>query len=135
MLGSDRAAIERALASTKDAADTLTVPVEIKSEGGKLHIGVGERRAETPAEVWLCALSRSVPVDIGRGENSGRTVTYSNVIRRWMKLGDWSGSALSFELPTGALAAEGADAVAVLVQAGTVENPGAMLGAAQASLR
>lgn len=134
VLGSDRAAIERALASTKDAPDTLKVPVKITSGAGKLNIGIGNR-AGTVAEVWLCALSTSVSVDIGRGENSGRTVTYANVIRRWMKLGDWTGLALSFELPTGALAAEGADAVAVLVQAGTVESPGVMLGAAQASLR
>lgn len=135
VLGSDRAAIERALASTKDAPDTLKVPVKIAADGDTVRIGVGERREGTPAEVWLCALSTSVSVEVGRGENSGRTLTYSNVIRRWMKLGDWTGSALSFDLPKAALMAEGADAVAILVQAGTVEHPGAMLGAAQASLR
>ncbi len=136
VVGSDRAAIERALISTREAApDTLTLPVKINSAAGKLHISIGERRAGAPAEVWLCALAKGVPVEIGRGENSGRTVTYHNVVRRWVKLGDWTGAALSFDMSEAALSAEGADAVAVIVQTGTVEQPGALLGAAQMSFR
>ncbi len=39
-----------------------------------------------------CARSRSkVPVTIGRGENNGTTITYTNVVRRWVRLGDWVG--------------------------------------------
>ena len=51
------------------------------------------------AEVWLCPITKSVPVAIGRGENSGHTVTYTNVVRRWIKLGDWNGKAESFNVP------------------------------------
>jgi len=42
---------------------------------------------------------------------------------------------LSFDMSETALSAEGADAVAVIVQTGTVEQPGALLGAAQMSFR
>ena len=38
-------------------------------------------------------MTKAVPVAIGRGENSGQTITYNNVVRRWMKLGDWNGKA------------------------------------------
>ena len=36
---------------------------------------------------------------IGRGENSGHTLTYTNVVRRWVKLGDWTGKAETFTVP------------------------------------
>jgi hypothetical protein len=78
--------------------------------------------------------SRAVPVEIGKGENRGRTVIYANVVRRWAKLGDWNGAARTFTVPASEVSTAGADGVAVLVQAGTIEQPGPMLGAAVASL-
>ena len=71
---------------------------------------------------------------IGRGENSGHTFTYHNVVRRWVKLGDWTGTARSFKVPVSDITSVGGDEVAVVVQAGTKEAPAAMLGAAAASL-
>jgi hypothetical protein len=135
VLGSDRAAIESAVASTKSKPNTLVLPVQLKLEGDSVQVALGDAASPVAAEVWLCAVSKSVPVSIGRGENSGRAVTYHNVIRRWVKLGDWTGSARTFSYPVKDLAAEPADAFAVIVQAGSVEKPGAMLGAAMASLR
>lgn len=132
--GSDRAAIERAVASTKSVADILSLPVTFVSADGQLQVKIGEARP-VEGEVWACGLSRTVAVTIDRGENGGRTVTYHNVVRRWIKLGDWSGVSRSFTLPRRELAAEGADAVAVIVQAGTMEQPGTLLGAASTSLR
>jgi hypothetical protein len=62
-------------------------------------------------------------------------VTYHNVARRWQKLGDWSGQAANWTVPVAQLAGGGADTAAVLVQGGSVDSPGVMLGAAVASLR
>jgi hypothetical protein len=76
-----------------------------------------------------------VPVGIGRGENHGRTITYTNVVRRWVKLGSWSGKSETFTVPIDAIRSAGIDAVAVIVQSGSVEKPGPMLGASLASLR
>jgi hypothetical protein len=50
------------------------------------------------------------------------------VVRRWVKLGDWSGAARTFTLPKQDIA--GADAVAVLVQSGSKEAPGPCLARA-----
>ena len=36
-------------------------------------------------EIWICAISKAVPIAIGRGENSGREVIYHNVVRNWLK--------------------------------------------------
>lgn len=136
VLGSDRGAIERALAATRaEDKAILSVPVQLTIAGDRLSVMLPARgEGIGNSEVWLCVLSRAVPVKIGRGENRGRTVTYANVIRRWVKLGDWSGAARSFTVPSAEFADDGADGVAILVQAGSIEQPGPMLGAAVASL-
>jgi len=76
-----------------------------------------------------------VPVEIGKGENSGKTITYTNVVRRWVKLGDWTGTARTFTVPARDVTGVGGDAVAVILQAGTREAPAGMLGATVAALR
>lgn len=90
------------------------------------------------AEVWLCPLTRRVMVSIDRGENHGHSIAYHNVVRRWIKLGDWSGQSVEFSAALRDLAASGVeiDSVVVLVQRGKgVGAPGEMIGAATASLR
>ena len=78
---------------------------------------------------------RSVPVAIGRGENRGRTITYHNVVRNWIKLGDWTGAASTWNVPLSQIKADGVDAAAVMVQEGTHDKPGIILGAAYAPLQ
>ena len=91
--------------------------------------------AVAKGEIWLCPITKDVPVAIGRGENSGHTITYHNVVRRWVKLGEWNGAARTFTVPVRDVTGVGGDAVAVVVQAGSKEAPGSMLGAAVAALQ
>jgi hypothetical protein len=86
-------------------------------------------------EVWICAISRRVPIAIGRGENSGREVIYHNVVRNLLKVGDWSGVAESWTVPLENIARDGIDAAVVYVQQGNRDRPGPMLGAVYAPLR
>src|SRR5208282_3370998 len=93
VLGSDRAAIERAVVQTDRNAAIMSAPVLMSVGGGKLNVRVeSSGKDHFGGEVWLCPLAKSVLVEIGRGENRGRTVTYHNVVRRWLKLGDWTGT-------------------------------------------
>jgi hypothetical protein len=134
-LGSDKGAIEHAVTQSRHNTSALTLPLTLKKTDDKLTVsipaGTEERRS---GEVWACAIAKAVPVMVERGENRGRTVTYHNVVRRWVKLGDWTGKAETLTLPLADLTRDGADAVAVLVQGGTREKPGTMLGAAVADL-
>jgi hypothetical protein len=132
-IGSDKAAIEQAIAESQREGAIPNLPVKLAVADGKLNVSVfGSHPEKAGGEVWLCALGTAVPVAIGRGENTGHTVTYHNVVRRWVKLGDWAGTPRTFSVPLADL--ESADAAAVIVQAGTADRPGAMLGAAFASL-
>src|SRR5438045_3456540 len=133
VLGSDKGAIERAIAQTRRNAATLSLPVKLAVADDKLTVNVQTANAAASnGEVWLCALSKDVPVAIGRGENHGHTITYHNVVRRWMKLGDWTGGAHTFNVPRNEIGT--ADTVAVIVQGGSSDELGTMLGAAVASL-
>jgi hypothetical protein len=80
-------------------------------------------------------MTKSVPVSIGRGENSGHTLTYTNVVRRWIKLGDWTGKAETFSVPVKDFQNGQMDSAAVVVQSGVASAPKLMLGAAQVALQ
>jgi hypothetical protein len=71
---------------------------------------------------------RSKTVHIGRGENSGRIVTYTNVVRAIDKIGDWTGSKATYTVPEPRAEDEG---YVILLQKGTMEKPGPILGAAK----
>jgi hypothetical protein len=132
VLGSDRAAIERAIANSRGKA--MTVPVTVADAGDRLIVSVPEKDGAR-GEVWLCGVARTVPVAIGRGENTGKSVTYYNVGRRWVKVGDWDGKAQTWSVPVSQIRADGIDTAAVLLQGGSAEKPGPMLGAALAGIR
>jgi len=140
VLGSDKAAIEQAIAQTRQSAAPLMLPVTIAVADGKVSVNVPAANGENAsAEVWLCPITGKAQVAIERGENRGHTLAYTNVVRRWVKLGDWSGKAETFSLPMAELAdadfsLRDIDRVAVIVQSGVAAKPGLMLGAATVSL-
>ncbi len=75
-------------------------------------------------------MSTAIAVAIGRGENRGRTVTYHNVVRAWRKLGNFNGADSTWTIPLAQIEKDDIDGAAVLVQEGTREKPGVILGAA-----
>ena len=136
VVGSDRGAIERAIAGTQKPA--MTVPVRIETHDGMLVVSVedfdGQNSTGQSGEVWLNIVTRQVAVTVARGENSGQSLTYYNVGRRRQKLGVWDGRAARWTLPLADIRQDGVDAVAVIIQSGMAESPGPILGAAFASL-
>jgi hypothetical protein len=133
-VGSDRAAIEQAIAQTDRDSEVMSVPVLLSAGGGDLSVTLKPASAPlaepADAEVWLCPLSREVEVAIGRGENGGRTITYHNVVRGWRKLGPYQGAEQTISVPLSQIADGRIDAAAVIVQKGSREKPGPVLGAA-----
>jgi hypothetical protein len=141
VLGSDKAAIERAIGETQRTSSPLTVPVTMTVADGKVTVKVAAAPDQTgDAEIWLCPVTASKSVAIGHGENSGHTLTYHDVVRRWIKLGVWNGKAETFtqalsDLPNANYTLQDIDSLAVVVQSGAADKPGLMLGAATASLK
>jgi hypothetical protein len=76
------------------------------------------------ARVQLVRYTPERTVEIARGENAGRQVTYHNIVTEWRVLGDWSGrEPLEIEAD-----APGAEPVVVLIQR---DGPAAILAAAR----
>jgi hypothetical protein len=130
-LGSDKPAIDRAILQTRRNSAALSLPVSAAVIGGDLVVNVAAGKDDRGAgEVWICGLAKAIPVTVGRGENRGSTLTYYNVVRRWLKVGDWTGKPNSWHVPLSEFSAGGVDEAAVIVQGGTADNPGTMFGAA-----
>jgi hypothetical protein len=133
-LGSDKEAIEAAIAASHKSVLTMALPVTMKISDGRILVSVPGGEAHSLAEVWICGLLKSATVAIGRGENRGKTITYHNVARHWVKLGTWNGKTETWSLPIQDFGDEGIDEAAVMVQGGTVEKPSAIYGAAVAAI-
>lgn len=71
-----------------------TITLSVTREGGQLVI-----RAEAdppltePLRVQLVRYAPEETVEIERGENAGKTITYHNIVTSWESLGDWKGGA------------------------------------------
>ena len=136
VLGSDRDAIEKAITQTRKNSQTLSLPVKLRIDGDKIVADVPDANgALRNAEVWLCPVTGKVTVNVGRGENSGKTLTYYNVVRSWKKLGDWNGKAQTFSVPLSEVAGADIDSFTVLVQSGVAAKPGLLFGAATVAAR
>ncbi|MAU51985.1 MAG: DUF1223 domain-containing protein [Roseovarius sp.] len=71
-----------------DGANGLAV--EVTRDGGKLRLSA---RAETPRDMPLMVqLARYLPeetVEIARGENEGRKITYVNIVTELVEIAEW----------------------------------------------
>jgi hypothetical protein len=64
----------------------------VSREGDKLVIRAeAEPPLDAPVRVQLVRYKPSETVVIERGENAGRTITYTNIVTSWEGLGDWEG--------------------------------------------
>ena len=128
-LGSDRGAIDKAIVKSRQNPHVMSVPVKLDGR----QVSVGGTAIGAGAQMFVAGVASAVTVKITRGENKGRTVTYYNVLRSWERFEGWTGQPGSWTLP--ALKRDGVDAAAVFVQASSEGMPGAILGAAIASLK
>jgi hypothetical protein len=135
-LGSDKDAIEMAITKSRENPATLAIPIKLSTAAGHLGVSVpGRNDLHIPAEIWVASLARSITVMIKRGENKGKTITYHNVARRWVKVDDWKGAANTWSVPLPQIESDGVNSAAVLVQSGSVDAPNTIFGAAIAQLK
>lgn len=135
-LGSDRAGIEQAISSSTGKSGIMSVPIKVSVAHGQISVSAPEAPVGSHiGEVWICSIAKAMPVSISRGENRGKEVVYHNVVRNWLKVGDWNGKSTNWTVPIENLSGQGVDGVVVYVQEGSREKPGGMLGATYSALR
>jgi hypothetical protein len=125
-VGSDRGRILAALARRQEQ-----VPVAVEVSPSELTISLPERAELRGYDVNLVAYLPEASTAIGRGENSGRTLTEFNIVRELRRVATWDGKASVLRLPVASFPAD-ASRVAVLLQK---SNQGSIAGSAVATLR
>ena len=119
MVGSDRRDVGSAIENARRNGRTAAA-VSVSKSGEQVSIQVGAGNGS--GKILLIGFDREHTTAVGRGENSGRTLTEANVVRSIRSVGQWSGAALRVNEPF----PEGQDAAVVL------EGPdGQIIGAAR----
>ena len=73
-------------------ADQETVPIRLSRRGDNLSIRADSIRGlSKPVYVQLVRFDPLRTVDIKRGENRGRKLSYANVVTSWDVIGQWDG--------------------------------------------
>ena len=126
MVGSQRGDVEAALADTELALD---LDISIEDEDAA-HLVVSGLPGAGPSIVWLVTFRAEAEVPVARGENSGRTLRYSNIVTGRQAIGMWNpqtGADIAIPLEAALGSNDGA---AILIQEKNGELPGPIMGAA-----
>jgi hypothetical protein len=132
-LGSSKKDIDEAIQQSAAALDARRVPVRFLRGPASIIIAVGgaiEGATVKDATVWLAVVQRSGSVPIKRGENSGKALTYTNIVRQLTPIGLWNGKPLNIQLAQAAFMRPEVEDLIILIQ----ENgAGPIIGAARLS--
>jgi len=119
LVGSNRRAAEAAIRIAQKA-DEAGVDVSGVRHGGRLSLTVGPGSGR--GQVLVVGYDPGHVTQVGRGENAGRALTESNIVRSIRSVGEWTGAPLKLEStpPAG-------EEAAILIQS----PDGAIIGAAR----
>jgi len=113
-VGSDEPALRSQIRAAHLSSQSVKMHV-IKVEGEGFAVGFAGSN-KTPAEVLLIGVARTRDIAIGRGENRGRTVRYTNALVGEERLHTWIGGKDSVGITTDQLSIPGADRYAVILR-------------------
>lgn len=123
VVGSHAGEIDQALAETAEKLRPDRVDLAAHSDGKTITIEAG---AIPPTSrmgggtIWLAVVQPTIEVEIRRGENRGKKVTYANVVRDLTAVGVWSDKPTRIDLQESAVLQARGQRCAVLLQEGTV---------------
>lgn len=113
VVGFDAERIRVAIAQAEaTSASRLAVRLEWRGPG---LLGYALPAGQGGARVHLVRFARKLDQDIERGENAGRHLSYSNVVREIVEVAEWDGAAMEGELAVETVQ-DAAGGVALLVQ-------------------
>ena len=99
--------------------DKVAIPISVKISPQQVQIALPADKADangTDATIWVMHTFGHANVQVGDGENKGRTLSYTNVVRDLKAIGLWKGDAVTFELPRVALSSVPHDGMVVVLQ-------------------
>ena len=136
-VGSDKQQLLSLVEATSKARETTGASMKISEADGMVIVdlgpGAGLGDTQHGAGVWLLRVTRSKTVAVGRGENGGRQLTYTHVVRSMVRMGQWMGQPARFEIPMPEARADDADGYVVIVQKAWGDVLGPILAAGKSA--
>ncbi len=93
VVGSQKSAVDGAISSA--TAVHVSVAMGMNADAITIDVGAGDG----DGAIWLMAVAPEISVNIERGENTGKTVAYHNVVRKLTRVGEWKGEKTAFKVP------------------------------------
>ncbi len=126
--GADKKGINAKIDAFEKSGRGLIVPVSARLEGDKIKINVGEGQGK--ANIVIVYFDSENTIQIKRGENRGKALTYWHSVRDVQTIGMWDGKAMEVDLPATMVSNKGYDGCAILLQTMKSDTiPGAIIGA------
>ncbi len=94
LVGSDRDRAEEEIGIAARQSHT-SASISLARQGDKVSIRIGAGSGS--GRIVLVGFDHEHQTAVGRGENSGRTLTESNIVRSIRSLGQWTGAALNLD--------------------------------------
>lgn len=108
----------------KHAARTPKVDLGVTRQGNTLVLSAKSLGQGEPCDIHIIRYQPSEEVAIGRGENAGRSLVYSHIVKDWQKVDQWDGQGTYQH----EVALKGSEPVVVILQE---PNYGAVVAAAR----
>lgn len=129
-VGSDKRAIRAAIKNFSGDERRLFVPIDVSVQADSVNIKIPAGLVKQKAMLNLVYLQDEEKVDIKRGENAGKVLSYHNVVKASQPLGLVKAKGFDMAFPTSEIKAPGHNICALILQATDADgNPGAILGA------
>jgi hypothetical protein len=127
VIGSRKDEVENALNAAQ-----LPIPVNLKTDSdGMLDVSIEGKAGQKESDVWLVTYIDSANVAVERGENAGKTLSYSQVVTGRHILGMWDPvTGAHLKLPLDEVLTGPSNGAAILVQSEHNGLPGPITGAA-----
>jgi hypothetical protein len=98
------------------ASANVDAAIRVRGDEAK-GFGIGlAGETDRPAELVLMGVDAQAEIDIGRGENRGRRIAYTNVLKAERRVATWQGGSASHVIEPSALNMEGADRYALVLR-------------------
>ena len=129
VVGSNRQQIEAALSTSPPLPVSITM--EPGTDSTTVTIGASTTPGKSKGTIWLAMYDDPVTVPIERGENTGKSITYYNVVRKLRPIAMWKGKEVTIDLPKSEMDQAEVSRCAVILQTEHDNGlPGPILGAA-----
>jgi hypothetical protein len=133
-LGSSKKDIDEAIEQTAAAIDKRRVTVRFLRGPNSIIIamsGAADGVEVKDATIWLAVIQKSGSVPIKRGENSGKSLVYTNIVRQLTPVGLWNGKPVTIQLAQTAIMRPETEDLIVFIQEA---DAGPIIGAARLGL-